>query len=148
MTGLLSELATVGFQRITATMQVGLRETDSPDARLEAAGRGYVSFARAHPGLFLLMYRSERLNMTRPALQEAVAASRGVLHNAVGAVREETFKESLTLAQAAHIANAWSLVHGFAMLLLDGRLKQLMSRLPAGTDADALLRAMLATTPK
>jgi AcrR family transcriptional regulator len=141
MTGLLSDLAAVGFQRIAATMQADLQETDSPGARLEAVGRGYVRFARSHPGLFLLMYRSERLDMRRPALQEAVAASGGVLYSAVGAVREENLEGSLTLAQAAHVASAWSLVHGFAMLLLDGRLKPLMSRLPA--DADALLAVML-----
>ena len=49
---------------------------------------------------------------------------------------------ALTLSQAADIVGAWSLVHGFAMLLLDGRLKPLMARLPPGTDADALLGAI------
>jgi hypothetical protein len=49
---------------------------------------------------------------------------------------------ALTLPQAASIAAAWSLVHGFAMLLLDGRLKPLLARLPPGTDADALLAAI------
>jgi hypothetical protein len=33
------------------------------------------------------------------------------------------------------------MVHGFAMLLLDGRLKSLLARLP-GVDADALLGAI------
>ena len=50
---------------------------------------------------------------------------------------------ALTLPQAASIVAAWSLVHGFAMLLLDGRLKPLLARLPPGTDADALLAAIL-----
>jgi hypothetical protein len=35
------------------------------------------------------------------------------------------------------------LVHGFAVLLLDGRLERVMARLPPGTDPDALLTAML-----
>ena len=34
---------------------------------------------------------------------------------------------------------AWSLVHGFAMLLLDERLKQLIARLPTGVDEMAFL---------
>ena len=42
--------------------------------RLEAGGRSYVTFALNHPGLFLLMYRSERPDMRRPALRDAVAA--------------------------------------------------------------------------
>jgi AcrR family transcriptional regulator len=144
--GLLSDLAAVGFQRIAATMQAGLRETDPPGARLEAIGRAYVTFARTHPELFLLMYRSERLDMSRPALRAAVAASARVLYGAVGAVREENLAGTLTLTQAAHVASAWSLVHGFAMLLLDGRLSRLMAHLPPGTDPDALLRAMLDTS--
>ena len=49
----------------------------------------------------------------------------------------------MTLEQAAAIARAWSLVHGFTMLLLDGRLRDILRRLPAGTDADKLLETML-----
>ena len=55
----------------------------------------------------------------------------------------------LTLPQAAHMVVAWSLVHGFAMLLLDDRLKQLIARLPPGVDEMALLPAILsAALPK
>ena len=43
----------------------------------------------------------------------------------------------------------WSLVHGFAMLLLDDRLKQLIARLPPGVDEMAFLPAILsAAQPK
>jgi hypothetical protein len=52
----------------------------------------------------------------------------------------------LTLDQAAAIARAWSLVHGFTMLLLDGRLQEILRRLPEGTDAETLLQAMLNST--
>jgi hypothetical protein len=38
----------------------------------------------------------------------------------------------------------WSLVHGFATLLLDGRLDGILSALPAGDDVDTLLAAILA----
>ena len=56
---------------------------------MAAIGRGYVAFARAHPGLFLLMFRSERLDMSRPALRAAVDASSRVLSGAVGESRDE-----------------------------------------------------------
>jgi len=46
----------------------------------------------------------------------------------------------MTLTQAAHIAGVWSLVHGFAVLLLDGRLGRVMARLPPSTGADAQLK--------
>jgi hypothetical protein len=52
----------------------------------------------------------------------------------------------LTLDQAAAIAQAWSLVHGFTMLLLDDRLSDILQRSPKGTKAEALLEAMLKAT--
>jgi hypothetical protein len=55
----------------------------------------------------------------------------------------------LTLPQAAQMVVAWSLVHGFAMLLLDDRLKQLTAKLPPGVDEMAFLPAILgAALPK
>ena len=42
---------------------------------------------------------------------------------------------------------AWALVHGFAMLLLDGRLDPVLGRLPPGTDATDLLTAVLEAGP-
>lgn len=66
MAGLLSDLAAVGFERIAARMEAGMRAADAPGERLKAVGRGYVAFARAHPGLFQLMYRSERLDTKWP----------------------------------------------------------------------------------
>ena len=145
LSGLLSELAASGFERFVAMMQANVRATDPPAARMSAIGRGYITFARTHPSLFLLMFRGERLDFSRPALRAAVEASGRVLSGAVGAVRDEGMAPTLTLAQAAHIVSSWSLVHGFAMLLLDGRLKPLMARLPSGTGPDALLAAMLGT---
>jgi AcrR family transcriptional regulator len=142
LTGLLSELAAIGFNRFVSTMQGRQKGDDSPERRMEAIGQGYIAFARAHPALFLLMFRSERLDMTRPALRDAAEESARVLSGAVGARRGEEMQTTLTLPQAAGIASAWSLVHGFAMLLLDGRLKPLLSRLPPGADADALLSAI------
>jgi AcrR family transcriptional regulator len=139
MTGLLSDLAAVGFERFAAMLRENARDGDSPAVRMQAIGRGYVGFARAHPGLFLLMFRSERLDMTRPALRTAVEASLQVLSGAVGERRGEHVETRLTLPQAAQIVAAWSLVHGFAMLLLDGRLMPLLARLPPGADAETLL---------
>ena len=55
----------------------------------------------------------------------------------------------LTLPQAAQMVVAWSLVHGFAMLLLDDRLKQLVTRLPPDVDEMSFLPAILsAALPK
>ena len=146
MTGLLSDLAAVGFERFVAMMRENARDGDSPALRMEAIGHGYVRFARTYPGLFLLMFRSERLDLSRPTLRAAVDASSQVLSGAVGARRGERVEAALTLPQAAQIVAAWSLVHGFAMLLLDGRLRTLLARLPRGADETTLLSAIFRGT--
>jgi hypothetical protein len=93
------------------------------------------------------MFRTERLDMTRPSLHEAAKASFAGLAGAIGAQRQETIStEALSLDQAAAIVRAWSLVHGFTTLLLDGRLSDVLRRLPEGTDAATLLDVMLKTS--
>ncbi|MBL8690083.1 MAG: WHG domain-containing protein [Rhodospirillaceae bacterium] len=141
--GLMSELAARGFERFAATMGRSLQAEDAPDRRLAALGRGYVAFARAHPDLFLLMFRSERLDMSRPALRTAAAGSLRLLSEAVGARRGEKMAVNPTLAQLAEIAVSWSLAHGFSMLLIDNRLRPLLAELPADNGADLLFTAML-----
>jgi hypothetical protein len=112
-----------------------------------ARAKAYVAYAQAHPGMYGLMFRTERLDMARPSLHEAAHASFAGLAGAIGATRQEQItEESLSLDQAAAIARAWSLVHGFTMLLLDGRLSDILRRLPKGTDAETLLDAMLRST--
>jgi len=147
ITGLLSELATVGFERFSDALLREAGEETAPGARKEAIGRGYVTFAWRHPGLFLLMFRSERLDTGRPALRAALDAAFGVLAGGVGALRGEPIEKALTLPQAARMAHAWSLAHGFAMLLIDGRLAPILARLPPGTDAMALLHATFSVAP-
>jgi hypothetical protein len=112
-----------------------------------ARAKAYVAYAQAHPGMYGLMFRTERLDRSRPSLQEAAKASFAGLAGAIGTNRQEQIsEEALSLDQGAAIARAWSLVHGFTMLLLDGRLSDILRRLPAGTDAETLLDAMLKVT--
>ncbi|WP_052402835.1 TetR-like C-terminal domain-containing protein [Muricoccus aerilatus] len=106
-------------------------------------GSAYVGFARKHPGLFALMYRSERLDFARPALRDAIANARGALRAAASA---RAPGQPLTpLQMAAQSTALWALVHGFATLLIDGRLNGLIASLPGEEGADTLLEAVLAT---
>src|ERR1700744_5625866 len=112
-----------------------------------ARAKAYVAYAQAHPGMYGLMFRTERLDMSRPSLHEAANASFAGLAGAIGASRHEQISETaLSLDQGAAIARAWSLVHGFTMLLLDDRLSDVMRRLPAGTSVETLFDAMLKST--
>jgi len=144
LTGLVSELAAIGFRQFNAAMAAAGATGASPIAKALARAKAYVAYAQAHRGMYGLMFRTERLDMTRPSLCEAANASFAGLAGAIGASRHEQISErALSLEQAADIARAWSLVHGFTMLLLDGRLSDILERLPDGADAGKLLDAML-----
>ncbi|MCX4161310.1 MULTISPECIES: TetR/AcrR family transcriptional regulator [Paraburkholderia] len=153
LTGLLSDLAIVGFQRferrlLDAAATVVESDTadtadapDAPNARLPALGRAYVEFATQFPGLFMLMFRSERLDLERPGLREAMSRASSVLRAAVGVPQEPD--ALLPTFGAARVVAAWALVHGFAMLKIDGRLNTIGHSLPEGIDAMALLDVIL-----
>lgn len=148
MTGLLTELAAVGFQRFNQSLAAASQHATSMEGIAEARAQAYVAFARNNPCLFQLMFRGERLDHSRPALQEAANNAFVALARAIGERRhEEVSPDHLTLAQAADIARTWSMVHGFAMLRLDGRLDEILASSPPGTTEETLLAAMLKSGP-
>ena len=147
LTGLVSELAAIGFRQFNDAMAAAGSIGGSGLEKAIARAKAYVTYAQVHPGMYGLMFRTERLDMTRPSLHEAASASFAGLAGAIGASRHEQISEqALSLEQAAAIARAWSLVHGFTMLLLDGRLSGILRLLPKGNDAETLLDAMLRVT--
>src|SRR5271156_2843997 len=83
LTGLVSELAAIGFRQFNAAMA----EACTPDmpypARGPARARAYVAYAQAHPGMYGLMFRTERLDYSRPSLHEAAETSFAGLANAI-----------------------------------------------------------------
>jgi AcrR family transcriptional regulator len=147
LTGLVSELAAIGFRQFNMAMASSCAANTPLMQRMQARVRAYVGYAQAHPGMYGLMFRTERLDYSRPSLHEAARASFAGLAGAIGASRQEQISDdALTLDQAAAIARAWSLVHGFTMLVLDGRLEDVLSRSPKGTNVESLLEAMMKAT--
>ena len=147
LSGLVSELAAIGFRRFnTAMSTAGATGTTQMESGL-ARAKAYLAYARERPGMYRLMFRTERLDMTRPALREAANASFAGLASVVAARQHDSIStEVLTMEQAAQIARTWSLVHGFTMLMLDGRLSDILKRLPEETDPEALFVQMLKVT--
>ncbi|GBQ99710.1 transcriptional regulator [Acetobacter nitrogenifigens DSM 23921 = NBRC 105050] len=141
LTGLLTELAASGFVRLRDRLLTEA-EKASGDSRppIIALGRGYIAFARAHPGLLQLMLRSERLDWSSAALSQAASDAFALLTDDVsGAKRhvEDSGYSNLTLA-----VTRLSLVHGLATLLLDGRIEAMVKKVP-GSDIDALIESVL-----
>jgi len=119
---LVAAVAEEGFHGLHAHVEQGMRATDArdPAERLQALGVAYVQFAVQNPAHFRVMFSAELVDKSRhPSLQ---AASRAVHDFLVQCIiegqRQGCFVEGdpLELAFAA-----WSLVHGCAVLLVDGR---------------------------
>ncbi len=115
--GLLTALAAIGFRRFAGSLAEAAGSATDP---LRAIGRAYVRYARTQPALFLLMFHNGVLDGDDAEFQAATA---------------EAFAALADVSQGRALAS-WCLVHGFAMLLLDGRL-------PAQPDADVLLEEIL-----
>jgi AcrR family transcriptional regulator len=142
--GLLSELAAVGYVRYSAALAKAVNSaTDDSRDRMKAMGLAYVAFARSHPALFFLMFHNERLDIRRPSLAVAIEEARQALRAAIAT--SVTVKPLKPIQLAARATASWALVHGFAMLLLDGRLNNTLASLP-GVSPTEFLEAVLDAT--
>jgi AcrR family transcriptional regulator len=133
VTGLLTAVAALGFETLAASMQAARAGIEDPAERLQAIGRGYVTFAREYPERFRLAFSWHRLNHEDPALRAAGEVAFGELETAI---RLATGLGDVPLAGElrAELVHAWSLVHGFAHLLLARQF---------GDTEDAALRQLL-----
>ena len=118
--GLLSEFAAESFMQLSASMRRWrARAPDTAFEQLVASGCGYVDYASSHRGRFQLMFRSERLDWERPSLAASGADAYGQLVECVERLgREAGAPPELNPEK---VALAWSIVHGFATLLIDNR---------------------------
>ncbi|MBB3810569.1 TetR/AcrR family transcriptional regulator [Pseudochelatococcus contaminans] len=140
LTGLLSELAAVGYRRFTeALTTAGAAGGEEPRVRNLAVGKAYVAFALAHRGMFALMFRSERLDIHRPALRDAIEASRVALRQTALPGEDRASPLNAAAARAAR----WGLVHGLAVLISEGRLTALMRTVSDNISPDDFIEAAL-----
>lgn len=112
-TGLLTALATEGFnllaQAVTAT---------DGDIDLVDMGVAYVRFALEHPAHYSVMFQPDLLDPGDNNLQDAQGRARAALDAGVGHAAHESGADGTEDAQVA----AWSLVHGYATLILSGTI--------------------------
>lgn len=120
--GLLTAMAAEGFRRHAHAMRHGVEGYPHGKVRLRAACNGYVNFALDHPELFKLMFSSTMCDADDPEFKRAAWSSydvlRGVAHgldwdkaNAPGAPWRTEWM-------------LWSMVHGYAMLLIEHQIRR------------------------
>jgi AcrR family transcriptional regulator len=136
-TGILTAFAIEGCQLLEAAMQA--RRLAEPDPTLAAAavGLAYVEFALDHPQHFRLIFRTELLAPQDPGYQQASRAAYQVLEAAFRACDQALGRPPDTSLPDRCLL-AWSAVHGYATLCLEGAI-------PAPTSHAAPRQARLHT---
>jgi AcrR family transcriptional regulator len=115
---LMAALAREGLVQLAAAQHAAADRAGGGLESFAATGRAYVRFALANPALFRLIYTSPALGNTckdDPAESDAMAFLR---ENAAAAGSQAPGDPGT----AIRVARAWSLVHGLAMLMLDGQI--------------------------
>lgn len=143
---LLAAVAERGFEEMAKGMMEIWSRAVEPAERFRALGIGYVRFALAHPSYLRVMFGSEVPDKAEhPTLAAAGDRTFTLLVLAIeecqaaGQVRDGDPRE---LAVAA-----WSIVHGLAALLVDGKLKDHAATTPAAerlahTITDLLMKGL------
>lgn len=121
--GLLTAIAADGFRRHAHMMTAGLGGDAPRTARLSAAARGYVRFAQDNPALFRLMFSPAHLDETDPELCAAGGASYAILVSIAEGLDWTVLDGSVASDQQTELM-LWSMVHGYAHLLINGKVTQ------------------------
>lgn len=118
--GLLTAVAMQGFAELTQTLTARAAGTRTPADKLQALGRAYIQFAFDHPALFHLMFRKDKLRITDDLKALAIAAFEPLQQAVCAAAGVNDISPELLASMLA----AWSMVHGFAHLALDGQFER------------------------
>lgn len=133
LTGLLSAVATIGYEELASTL------TPLLDKGPHAIAVAYVQFAMEHPGLFTLMFRKDVIDRKNPHLAAALAKTSAMLTQLV----EDLNGQHPAHTRAGARAALWAKVHGLAVLAIDGLLEALLAREGGGMTLNALIEDAL-----
>jgi AcrR family transcriptional regulator len=110
---LLAALATRGYQQLGDDLAAADAAAE-PGRHFVAMATAYVAYALAHPALFRLMF-GHPCSRSHPETTEAAHAAAVPLAARAAEVVPPGSRDTF-------VTGAWSLVHGLAALLLDGKL--------------------------
>jgi AcrR family transcriptional regulator len=120
---LLTAVATEGFRALRQQLVAAWEDGGRGDAAFTAMGVAYVRFALANPPHYRVMFGG----FVDPEVRDPELAAEGegafkALVDALAALqRDAVFREDDTVLMARYV---WALVHGVAMLGIDGQLRE------------------------
>lgn len=115
---LMTALAEEGLRRLGASQHEAAAAAGGGKAGFAATGRAYVRFALANPALYRLIFTSPLIAAYRASAADRPEAFDFLLANAGAAVGADPESRAARVAAV----EAWALVHGLAMLMLDGQI--------------------------
>jgi AcrR family transcriptional regulator len=136
--GLLTAVAAEGFELLADA----LTRAGTQDGSFLDVGVAYVGFAVDHRAHFEVMYRPDLYHQDDPAVVAARQRGARALYGGAGALPTEVAGADTLVTGVA----AWSLVHGFATLWLNGNLPPDLGP-DARTAATTVARVLFRTAP-
>ena len=128
---LLAAVSTDGFRMLRAALVAGWEEGGGGRSGFDAMGMAYVRFALAHPAHYRVMFGGFLAHPAPdPELSQEAGTAFQVLVDAIVAQQQAGLMRADDPLQLAR--SIWSLVHGIAMLAIDGHLQH------QGADAEAV----------
>ena len=110
---LMTALAQEGVRRLGEAQQAAALGAGGGTDAFSAIGCAYVRFALANPGLFRLTFTYPGIDVGDPTSDAAAS----LLHDHALALAHGDQRQARIVA-----LRAWALVHGLALLMLDGRV--------------------------
>lgn len=139
---ILAEIVAEGFGRLRDTSLAALEGESDAGARFTAIGKAYLNFALENPAHFKLMFRSELVREDKYDKTKACAQGAfDVLVRVAGEVARRS-------GHADHLVvlAGWSMVHGLATLMLEGKIDKALpgqsERIRASYEVIAMLESL------
>lgn len=133
---LLGALCAEGHQMMAAAFREAMAGREDALSAFVAMGRAYVEFALAHPALFrLMMAQPGGRPAAEPCAQDRPEDGMTLLVRALDELYGRDMPAGL---REARRLKSWALVHGLAMLMLDGQVPAEPSLIDAVIDAQAI----------
>ncbi len=119
---ILAELAGDGFDKLYDYMVSAIGLAKDKAGKNRAMGEAYIRFALNHPEVFKLMFRCEMCDLSRyPDAKMKADRCFNVVVQTLGASGNSSDKTNPDLAP---VIASWSMAHGLATLMLEGKLAQ------------------------
>lgn len=111
--GLLTAIATAGFSRLAARLEVAANASRDPEDQIIAMCRAYVEMASTDPGYALIMFRLDLLNDTDERFRDQSFHAFNLFKTAISRAASEVVEPSQVGSAAKTL---WAAMHGLVAL--------------------------------